>query len=298
MKLFLCEMTKKIWHFRNIIVFLPQRLNDYSLITFEKPTIMKKFYIMMVMALSSLAINAQQALYLSTSKGTALDKYDGKECKVTVNRYLFHGWNTLSLPFAVSEDELNEAFGADCRLEQLVGAEEANGIVTLFFQDCKSDGIQANKPYILYYTGENASRRLAKTAVIDNSASVAWFNVKGSTDRVEMVGAQQHVNESGLYGVLAVDNADAKFVAVDESKSGFYATRCYVKLDSGADKMLRTMHLAAGDVTGISQVVASGAKVDVYTISGVKMASGLSAEQVSKLQPGIYVINGQKVAVK
>ena len=259
---------------------------------------MKKFYIIMAMALSSLAVNAQQALYLSTSNGTALDKYAGKECKVTVNRYLFHGWNTLSLPFAVSESELNEAFGPDCRLEQLVGAEEVNGAVTLYFQDCKAEGMQANKPYILYYMGENASRRLAKTAVVDDSQSAAWFNVKGSTDRVEMVGAQRHINESGLYGVLAVDNAEAKFVAVDQSKSGFYATRCYVKLDSGADKVLRTMHLAAGEVTGISQVVASGAKVDVYTISGVKMASGLSAEQVSRLQPGIYVINGQKVAVK
>ena len=87
-------------------------------------------------------------------------------------------------------------------------------------------------------------------------------------------------------------------MAVDEAKSGFYATRCYVKLDSGAEKKLNTMHLAANEVTGISQVVASGAKVDVYNISGVKVASGMSAEQVNKLQPGIYVVNGQKVAVK
>ena len=259
---------------------------------------MKKIYILMAMVLSSLAINAQQVLHLSTSNGTALDKYDCQECKVNVNRYLFHGWNTLSLPFAVSEAELNEAFGADCRLEQLVGAEESNGTVTLFFQDCKSGGVQANMPYILYYTGENGSKRLAKTAVVDNSASVIWFNVKGSADRIEMVGAQRHINENGLYGVLAVDNAEAKFVAVDEAKSGFYATRCYVKLDSGAEKKLNTMHLAANEVTGISQVVASGAKVDVYNISGVKVASGMSAEQVNKLQPGIYVVNGQKVAVK
>ena len=259
---------------------------------------MKKIYVIMALALSSLSVSAQQVLNISTSKGTALDQYAGKEYRVNVSRYLFHGWNTLTLPFAVSEAELNEAFGADSRLEQLVGAEETNGMVTLFFQDCKSDGLRPNTPYLLYYTGENSTKRLSKTAVVDNSTSLTWFDVKGSADRVQMVGAQRYVNENGLYGVLAVDNAEAQFVAVDEGKSGFYATRCYVKLDSGTDKLLRTVHLAEGEVTGISQAVASGAKVDVYNISGVKVASGVSADQIGQLQPGIYVVNGQKVAVK
>ncbi len=259
---------------------------------------MKKIYLIMALAISSLAVNAQQVLHLSTSTGTALEKYDGKECKVTVNRYLFHGWNTLSLPFAVTENELNEAFGSDCRLERLIGAEEIGGVVNLYFQDCKSAGVEANVPYILYYTGENASRRLSKTAYIDGSESIVGFNVKGSNDYITMGGAQRHIKDLGIYGVLAADNSEAKFVPVDAAKNGFYATRCYMKLESGVSKKLNPCHLAAGDVTGINNIVTKGDKVDVYTISGIKVATGVNADQVSRLQPGIYVVNGQKITVK
>ena len=67
---------------------------------------------------------------------------------------------------------------------------------------------------------------------------------------------------------------------------------------SDNDVKLVTRHLAAGEVAGINDIVASGEKVDVYSISGAKVASGIKASQVNKLQPGIYVVNGQKVLVK
>jgi len=259
---------------------------------------MKKIYTILAMALCSLAIQAQQTLNLSTNYGTALEKYAGKECKVNVNRYMVSGWNTLSLPFAVTEQELNEAFGADCRLERLVGAEETAEGITLFFQDCKASGMEPNMPYIIYYTGKNGSRRLSKTAIIDHREAALSFTVKGSGDVVSMVGTQRHVNEENFYGILVTDNADAKFVAVDKSKNGFFATRCYVKVQSGGKKMLSTRHLAAGEATGISQVLKNGANADVFSVSGVKVASGVSADEMGNLQPGIYVVNGRKVVVK
>ncbi len=259
---------------------------------------MKKIYLIIVMAVAALTANAQQVLNLSTYNGTNLEKYDGQECKINVNRHMFTGWNTVSLPFAMSESEINDVFGYDCRLEKLIGAEEASGKVTLFFQDVKKAGIEANVPYILYFTGENANVRISKNALVENAASAVSYNVRGSDDVVSMVGTQKHFDGIGAYGVLAVDNSDAKFVAVDESLNGFYATRCYVRLVSGNSKSLATQHLAAGETTSINNIVNRNEKVDVYTISGVKVATGINAAQVSKLQPGVYVVNGQKIAVK
>ncbi len=259
---------------------------------------MKKFYLIIAMTVMALAVNAQQTLNLSTYSGTNLEKFDGKECKVNVNRYVFNGWNTIALPFSMTESELNEVFGPDCRLEQLVGAEEMNGKVTLFFQDCKANGIESNVPYILYYNGENGSVKITKNAYISDAQPVLGYDVKGSDEYVSMEGAKMHTTGIGFYGVLAADNSDAKFVSVDESLNGFHATRCYVKLASGNSKILATQHLAAGETSSISDIVRSGDKVDVYTISGMRVANGINASQVNKLQPGIYVVNGQKIVVK
>ena len=258
---------------------------------------MKKFYLIAMMVLATMSVNAQQKVILSTYAGTPVEKYDGCECNVTVNRYMFTGWNTISLPFAVSESELNEIFGADCRLEKLVGAEQESNSIRLDFQDCKSEGIEANVPYILYYTGEAATKKISKLATLTAGQAALTFDVKGSIEAVTMACAQTHIDGIGFYGVLAVDNAEARFSPVDASKSGFYATRCYVKVSSGTDALLRTNHLAAGELSSISAVAASNERVDVYTISGVRVATNVRASELGKMQPGVYVINGQKVLV-
>ena len=59
---------------------------------------MKKFYLIALMAVMTLAASAQQRVVINTGSGTNLEKYDGVQCQVTANRYLFHGWNTLALP--------------------------------------------------------------------------------------------------------------------------------------------------------------------------------------------------------
>ena len=259
---------------------------------------MKKIYLIAMMAVMSLAVSAQQTLQLSTYNGTKLEKFNGTECQVTANRYVFHGWNTLSLPFALTENELNEIFGADCRLERLVGVESNGRGLVLNFQDCKAEGVDANVPYILYFTGENSNKKISKQALITDAPAQLTFVVDGTGETVSMVGAQKHLDGAGFYGILAKDNAEALFTAVPENSGGFYATRCYVKVSSGTDALLRTNHLAAGELSSISAVASSKEKVDVYTLSGVKVATNVRASEINKMQPGVYVVNGQKVLVK
>lgn len=258
---------------------------------------MKKFYLIAAMAVATLTANAQEKLTLSTYNGTNITKFDGKVCNVTVNRYVFSGWNTISLPFNLTEQELNETFGSNCRLEKLVGAGQNGQTMTLNFQDCKAEGLQANVPYILYYTGENANKKISKEAVVtDDRAELTFI---AGTETVTMGTAKAHIDGKGLYGILARDNAQAQFVKVDNASNGFYATRCFVRLSSGNSMRLVTNHLAAGETTGISTIAKNGELVDVYNTSGVRVATKISASQASsKLQPGIYVVKGQKVMVK
>ncbi len=258
---------------------------------------MKKFYLIAMMAVMTLTASAQKNVNISTYAGTDLAKYDGVECNVNFNRYVFNGWNTIALPFDLTTSELEEAFGADCKLEKLVAVDNDGANVKLYFQDCKAGGVQANTPYILYYTGENSYKKISKLATLsDDEASITLTTKSGET--VTMASTKKHISGVGFYGVLAVDNADAKFVAVDETKNGFYASRCYIKLASGNTTNLSTIHIAAGEVTSIAAIAATSEKVDVYNISGVRVASGVKASELGNMQPGIYVINGQKVVVK
>ena len=102
----------------------------------------------------------------------------------------------------------------------------------------------------------------------------------------------------GYYGVMAIDNGDAKFVKVHENTNGFFATRCYIQLSSGNSKQLTTRHLAAGNPTGINAVAAENELVDVYNLAGGKVASQVRAAEVNSLKAGVYVVKGQKILVK
>lgn len=259
---------------------------------------MKRLCIIAAMAVTTLAAQAQERLTLSTYNGTNIEKFDGKICNVTTNRLVFHGWNTIALPFAMSESEINETFGQDCRLEKLVGAQQMGTSIQLNFQDCKAKGLEANTPYILYYTGETANKKIAKEALISNLQPSLTYEVKGTGETVTMGGVQSHIDGEGLYGILAADNSTAKFVKVATTTNGFYATRCFVKLSSGNQKTLVSKHLAAGETTAIDAVAQADELVDVFNTAGVKVASKIRAAEVSNLQPNVYIVKGQKVVVK
>lgn len=253
---------------------------------------MKRLYLIAALALATLTASAQQRLYLSTYKGTDVTKLDGKTCLVSTTRSMYKGWNTLSLPFSLSQQELNELFGSDCRLEKLVGVEEAGATVQLNFQDCKAGGVEANTPYILYYTGENRNVKIAKEALIAHAPSALSFSTP-SGDRVTMCGAASQTNGQGLYGVMVVNNSDANFVRVGDNTQGFYATRCYVQLASGDSKLLTTRHFALGETTAVKAAVEQDNATEVYNASGVKVSNSKD-----NLKPGLYVVKGQKILVK
>lgn len=259
---------------------------------------MKKFYLIAVLSCCMTIAHAERTLNLSTYVGTDLTMYAGQTYNVSVTRYIINGWNTISLPFAVDETTLNEIFGNDCRLEKLVGVENDGAGVKLNFQDCKASGIEPNTPYILYYNGETGNKKISvKNALITNSESSITFTAEGSGETVKMACAQKKTDAEGLYGVLAKDNGEAKFVNTDAITSGFFATRCYVKLSSGNLKTLSTNHIG-GDVTSIALIANDAEIVDVYSISGALVASQIPASEVKNLQKGIYVVKGKKIIVK
>ncbi|MCR5819666.1 MAG: hypothetical protein K6F94_01775 [Bacteroidaceae bacterium] len=259
---------------------------------------MKHFYLFVAMFLASVGAAAQPRLALSTYKGSDLKNYDGQECAVTTSRLICTGWNTIAFPFDLSEQEINEIFGSDCRLEQLVGVESNGDCIRLNFQDCKENGIQAGNPYILHYTGKTMSKRIAKNALINGNYTTLQFTDQKTGTVVRMSGVKEQTEGNGLYGILVRDNAEAAFTCADIATNGFYATRCYISLSSGNKTLLTTNHIAASDVTKIENVTTQGELVDVYSVAGTLVSKRVSADKIKTMQPGIYVIKGRKISVK
>ena len=258
---------------------------------------MKKLYLIAAMALATMTASAQQKLYLSTYSGTNVEKYDGKDCNVVVNRYVFNGWNTIALPLQLTTDELNETFGPDCRLERLIGVENDGTDIVLYFQDCKAEGMKANTPYILYYTGNNGTKKIEKEAVITNEPATLSYQT-ALNETVTMTGVQLQTKGIGFYGIPAKDNAEVNFRKIDEAMNGFLATRCYIQLNSATATSLKARHLAAGETTSIKSVITQGETADVYDLNGKRVATRLSADGINSLKQGIYVVKGQKIIVK
>jgi hypothetical protein len=50
-------------------------------------------------------------------------------------------------------------------------------------------------------------------------------------------------------------------------------------------------------ITGIARIMRDGEKVNVYTMTGLLVGRQMSASEVMKLEKGLYIINGTKVAI-
>lgn len=248
---------------------------------------MKKFTLAAVLLSMSLFASAQSKyVTLSSINGTNVEQYDGQVADVKMNRYMFTGWNTVSFPFDLSTDKINEFFGNDCRLEILTGISGDSNAMKLYFEDVKSEGIKANTPYILYFSGEPQNVRIIAESTIQSGESKLTFSANGYT--VNLNGADKIMSGDNIYGIFAKDNTDSKFAKIGET-TGCYATRCYITVDGDKDVNFIPVHNEKS-TTAISKVSANDKDNDkVYDINGVQKKS------VSK---GINIVKGKKFAVK
>lgn len=257
---------------------------------------MKKLFCMFVLVGLALTMWSQTSLKLSTYNGTSVVRYDGQQCDVTLSRYLVNGWNTVSLPFAMTEQEIDDALGQGVKLERLVDVSQQGNEITLLFQDCKREGIQANKPYILYYPGETGTKTIRVNASVADKESMVTFITNAGVE-VSMNGVPLKLNGKGLYGIPAINNSDANFTYIDIDNV-FYATRCYISIAGEQRYKFTPRHLAPGVVTSITDIAAENEIVDVYNVLGMRVAHAIKASEVNNLEPNIYIVNGRKVLVK
>src|SRR5574344_1977298 len=151
--------------------------------------------------LSTVMMAQSKALYLSSVTGSDVAQYDGQTRNVTMYRSIYNGWNTFCVPFDMTTEELNTAFGDACKLETLTRVSVSGDTYYLGFTDAKSDGVKADTPYLLYYTGENKSIKVeaADSKIKYDADPELTFIVAGT--KLQFAGAITHLNANGQYGI-------------------------------------------------------------------------------------------------
>ena len=268
---------------------------------------MKHFTLLLVAAATictnAFAQNRAKNIYTSTTK-LNLEVLQDQTQPVVLNRTLFAGYNTICLPMSLTAEQL-QAAAKDVQIERLETIRQEGSTLNMYFLDCTNEGIEAGVPYLifsptfqtLHANTQNASdisaelRSISKT---DGEGNTVTFGSAWETLRVE-----------GRYGIPAQQDTyilESILIRTDGDKA-FLPTRCGFTWDQQTSDAteLEIKHVTSlEDIeTSIDKLQATGATVDVYNAQGAIVMQQTTVSEAKKSLPqGIYVVKGQKFAVK
>jgi hypothetical protein len=199
---------------------------------------------------------------------------DFQATKVTLNRSVNAGNNTMCLPFWVNKEDMKAESIATFKEKA-----ENKSVVTFV----KVDHVEANVPFIANYNE-------AVTKFTFANKGVAKTEDLGTT----FIGTYTPGYMEGKYG-LTTDNTFKKGGAGAKTK----AFRAYLELPEVSGAKTLSLDFTDGETTGIEDATISfGNKgVKVYSLQGNLIATASSMSELH-LSNGIYIINNKKVIIK
>ena len=251
-------------------------------------------FVATAVALCATTVAQNRVKYLSTTT----EKLNVSELKmanqpVTINRFLFAGYNTICLPMTLSAEQLQTA-AKNVRVERFAGIKQEGSTLNLYFVDCTSDGIQAGVPYLIFSpTLQNLRARSNDAVNVDSELKVvrmsdAVGNIISFSSSYESL-----TGDAKRYGIPAkqdVEILESILVPTDAEKT-FLPTRCGITWEQQNATATNIVIKHAASTDDISNIAADTEKNDavVYDLAG---------RRVNKTQKGIYVVDGKKTAVK
>lgn len=251
--------------------------------------------------------------------------------KTTVNLTFPEHWNTMILPFAVSESDLNAALGTDrgnIHIYRATGLETTGKVLQenqnqlyeyhLVQRSQSVNTLAANTPYIVENTNYDevipqvTSKKAPARRAADTSAKVYTFTGYPVHTR------STYVDDSNtLTGVLADNHTVGEGHYTLKTTNFQLFDRLSGNSTAGVDKFRAYVHAGATDaihpmilfndienvLTGVEDVAAEEAAadlpVDVYNASGMLLRSNApKAEALDGLARGVYILRSQAATEK
>lgn len=195
-----------------------------------------------------------------------------------------NSWNSLCVPFAISEAEVKDQFGNGAKVAKFTGATAT----TLEFSSCT--GIEAGKPYLVY--------------IPEGATQPEYFTFKGvshfagtPTDVVQHGSANEKTTFHGYFykstapkGSYVLRKNLVYHLVSDMAIKGFRA----VLIDGTNATRVFTQWSLDGTTTGIGNIDANVIqRFNVYNTNGQMVRH--AATSLDDLPHGVYIVNGKKV---
>lgn len=215
------------------------------------------------------------------------------DISISLNRKLVKGaWNTICLPFDVSEAQAKSVFGADVRIAALNAESKGN---TLMFDNKTAEGIKAAVPYLIMpsevkaddkYEFYNVSIKPENAAQASAVSTLDGFAFKGIYNKVDIT---QDINNPKSYAAFLGANNTLFKAKSGSTTKGF---RAYFAIpNSTATSALRVV--VDGNATSIKNINCGAVESDdaVYNLQGQRV-------DARSLMPGLYIKAGKKFVVR
>ncbi len=189
------------------------------------------------------------------------------------------GWNTICLPFALTNDILTQIFGEGWKAYEFSAYTDG----ALSFKPATS--FYAGYPYIVYSEAPVAN---------ENGFVVNNVNVSAATANADTYGGATF---QGTYDPIAAPGMEGKYGVVTSTgkiqkgsaKASLKGLRAYFELPAGTPvKELGISY--EDDATGINQFFVTPENGAIYDLNGNKVKNLVKGQ--------VYIMNGQKVLIK
>ncbi len=241
-------------------------------------------------------------------------EFTSKE-KVMVTRHMDDGFNTVVYPFSLSASDI-----CSSRVGIFYHHNDAS---TVYFIPTRST--QANVPFVtegftstFVEGGTNVTNDFQqfvgerKISVVDPDLPyVATGPVpdyipsqQDKTSNYKFVGTYKRISGNGKWGIATVSGTQS--LKQGTASSSFKPFRAYLDLN-GSSAPARYSTLSISDYEDLNPtdidaveipVDAQSGTADVYSLSGVRIASAATPAAICQLPHGVYIVNGKKMFIK
>lgn len=204
--------------------------------------------------------------------------FEAMDANVTLKRkFVANKWNTLVLPFAVSDADVKTTFGADAKIVEYSNADDANINFTT-----STKGIKANVPVLIMPAAVNAENN----TYTFNSVSIVVADPKADGTSYSFVGSYKPYN---LVNDDYMLYADKWWKTETGDTYKIKAFRAYIKANTpAAAKQLNLV--IDGQTTGLKLNTVNGnIEGETYNIAGQRVANSYK---------GLIIKNGKKIIKK
>ena len=216
-------------------------------------------------------------------------------------------WSTICLPFAMTSDQLIEAFGDGVALAEFTGYEvedgnyaKPSGITLEFTKLAETAGTVATNPYLIKVTNDITYDEgfTVKNVTLNPNANNNEVPIeKGEGRKKPTIVFSGYLAKSTLYeGDFFISGGKFyKNTTYGKSIKGF---RANFYLENIEPAFAKPMSIDIdGETTGIFEIKANERTLTdgVYTINGQYVGKNVDSNTLPK---GVYIINGQKIIVK